>query len=154
MARKYRSTWTAKDFIKDNTILTAGKWVEIGEFIPSAGLYYTPGFGFSSSQSDADGRVFFNLQSATAEIKGALRLACYTPDEQPVPGGAIKWEARTEALNSVEADRTKQLPHPEMDFALGEDYRFKLMFKADANATIDAAKCKMLMDITMESKSI
>lgn len=154
MPKKYRSTWNTNDIMSGDVAVLAGKWVEIGEYVVEAGLYYTPGYGFSTSQSDADGRIFCQFQTSTPdEVTGYLRIVAYTPDDQPLPGGAVLFEARTEALNSNASDRTKQLPFPAMPIALGEDYKFKFFFKADAGATIAKSKSTILIDITKTSKT-
>lgn len=153
MARKYRGTWNEKNIMVVSPAVIADKWVEIGEYIIEAGLYYTPGWGFSTSQSDADGRIFAKMMDnagTAVEVKGTLRIVAYTSDDLPI---GVLFESRSEALNSSATDRTKQLPFPSLPIELGQDYKYKFFFKADVSATLDRADCVMLIDITKISKA-
>lgn len=153
MARKYRSAWTQNNVLYAAPAVVQDQWTEIGQYVIEAGLYYTPGWGFSTSQSDADGRIFVKIMDDTAtavEIAGTIRIVAYTPDDLPI---GVLFESRTEALNSSATDRTKQLPFPSLGIELGQDYKYKIFFKADRSDIIDRADCIVLIDITKISKA-
>lgn len=152
MPQKYRGALTRPDIMTDATVnVFASRFTQIGEVKIGAGIWYTLGYGFSASQGDAEGRIYAIFQTAVpAEVKGTLRIEAFTPDDRNI---AVLFESRTEALNSSATDRTKQIPFPEMMQALGEDYKFKFFFKADADNVLTSANCTIVIDITKESKS-
>jgi hypothetical protein len=131
---KRRSALTIRDFMTADIALTQNQFVEIGKFVIGAGRYITPGWGYLSSQADADGRIFFHPETtAQADISGTLLISLYTPEDRHY---ADLFEDRTENLYTNIADRTKQLPFPEMVDAggSGKDWIIKLFFKSDTAA--------------------
>lgn len=156
MPKQYRSSLKTSDFITANIALQLGKWVEIGARKVEAGIYLGLGFGFSNSQSDADGRIYAVLKdTAAVEVIGEIRLAPYTPDEMPF--GPVVAEIPTNKLNSSATDMTKQLPFPAQGgpIMLGQDYQWKMFFRPSSigNGTLGFANCVINMDATKASKA-
>lgn len=150
----YRSTWNTNNIMSGDVSVIVNRWVEIGEYVVEAGLYYTPGWGFSTSQSDADGRIYAKFIDDTAgnvtEETGVLRVVAYTPDDMPI---GVLFESRTESLNSSATDRTKQMPFPKLPIKLGLNYKYKFFFKSDASDILQKAYCVILIDITKQSRA-
>lgn len=158
MPRQIRASFKATDFIAaDVAGLVVGRWMEIGEYKVPAGLYYGIGFGFSSAQSDADGRFYADFKDsagAGASLTGRLRIAAYTPDDMPI---AIVGEFPTNKMSASATDMTKQLPFPLLGgpLMLGQDYKWKLFFQPDTvgNGTLSRANTVVSMDATKASKA-
>lgn len=126
--------------------LVAGQWTKLGELITPAGMYRSIGFGTSSAQSDATGRIYCKLNTNTpAEITGRLRIAIFTPQDRNL---VTLGEWHSSALDQNATDRSKQLPNPEMRQAIGKDYKFVFEFKADTAGTVTKADSVIVIDST------
>lgn len=147
---KRRSALIASDFQSGDVSCTAGQFTEIGRYAVKAGQYLTMGWGFSASQSDADGRIYAEIKdTADAEITGKLMISVYTPEDRHYND---LFEDRTENLNSSATDRTKQLPFPEMNEGYGKDWIYKLFFNPDTTATVDNGNTTLVASVTVEPK--
>jgi hypothetical protein len=153
-----RASFKASDFIAaDVAGLVVGRWMQIGEYKIPAGLYYGIGFGYSSAQSDADGRLYADFKDsagAGTSLTGRLRIAAYTPDDMPI---AQVGEFPTNKMASSATDMTKQLPFPILGgpLLLGQDYKWLLFFQPDTigNGTLSRTNTIINMDATKASKA-
>lgn len=145
---EFRSAFTEKELINDGVSVPAGNFVTIGEYKVEAGEIVTLGYGPSTTQTQAQGRLYMKLQNATpAEIKGMVRLVIMTNQDIPL---RTLFEARTEALNTSATDRTKQIPFAEMNAGAGRDKKIVVQFKSDTTDTIQQENSTLLMDYTRE----
>lgn len=146
MARPNRGSLSQTDIMAASTALVVGQYNKIGEVICPAGLYKKIGYGASNSQSDAQGRMYAKLNTAaSAEITGKLRISVFSPQDRSM---AVIFEAPSAALNQNASDRTKQIPMPELPFAIGKDYKFVFEFKPDTAGAITAAQSVIQIDTT------
>jgi hypothetical protein len=147
---KRRSALIAADFQSGDVACTGGQFTEIGRYAVKAGQYMTLGWGFSASQSDADGRIFMNVKNTSdAAITGKVLISIFTPEDRHY---ADLFEDRTENLNTSATDRTKQLPFPEMMQGFGKDWIYKIFFKPDSTATVDNGHTVLVASVTVEPK--
>lgn len=148
---KRRSALIASDFQSADVLCTAGQYTEFGRYVIGSGRYVTLGWGYLASQSDADGRIYFNPETTVAAaMTGTLLISVFTPEDRHFMD---LFEDRTENLFTSATDRTKQLPFPETGEGYGKDWILKLFFKPDATGTIDFGTTELVMAITIESKN-
>lgn len=145
---RFRSAFTQNHLITNaTTVCVAGNPTILGEYVVPAGELVAIGYGKESGQESAQGRIFIDLQAAAAAANGVIRISAYSPQNRPKE---IMKEFRTETLRQNETDRTKQVPFAQHDLFVSEDKKIVLEFIADANATVDKSKCKILFDITKQ----
>jgi hypothetical protein len=141
-----RGSINQADIMPATVTLVTGQYCKIGEVVCPAGLYKSIGFGASNSQSDAQGRMYVKLStSAPAEITGKFRISIFSPQDRNM---YTIFEAPSAALNQNVADRTKQIPMPETNYAIGKDYKFVFEFKPDTAGTITLANSVIQIDTT------
>jgi hypothetical protein len=146
MGERYRSAFTKNELISGDIVLSAGQYNKLGQYVVQAGEQISIGYGSQGGMDNAVGRIYAMLNtSVPAEIKGKLRLSIYSPQDRPM---RIIWEMRTEALNTVATDRTKQTPLPESIELVTEDKKIVLEFLPDAAATLSKAQSTLFFDIT------
>lgn len=145
--QRYRSAFTLATFAVPATVsLIANQFNKLGEYIVKAGEVISIGYGAQSGMDNALGRIYGIMQDATpAEIPGTWRLSIYSPQDRPIK---ILWELRTEAVNTVATDRTKQTPLPIGIEDVTKDKKFVLEFKPDVAKTMDLTKSKLQFDVT------
>lgn len=145
---KYRGTFTKTDLINTATVaVTAGASVVLGKYPVQAGEAIKLGWGNLQGQENAQGRIFMKLmddQVVPVELAGTVRISLWSPQDRPI---AIVSEWRTEQLNTVATDRTKQIPFPEDIYRTTEDKKIVLEFISDTTATLSRANSTIVMDV-------
>jgi hypothetical protein len=146
---KNRSVMTVNDIMQSATVaVTAGQFNKIGQFVMPAGYYKAIGYGGSSSQSDAQGRMYVQLQNASpVEVKGKFRIEIYNPTDRSMK---VLDEWHTSSLDSNATDRTKQIALPEKTDRIAKDWKYVFFFQPDASDTIVKANCTIFIDCTDE----
>lgn len=143
----YRSSMTEDDIIGSATVnVLKGVPTKLGEYVVRAGEMVSIGYGEQKGLHDATGRIFAKLlDSASAELRGKLRLSVFSPQDRPE---LILAEYDTDIVNDNETDRTKQTPFAEHGAMIREDQKLVLEFIAKADGAVDKSKSKVLFDTT------
>jgi len=145
---KFRSAFTKNELIDTATVVcVAGNPIKLGEYVVPAGELVAIGYGDHDGQESANGRIYIDLKSTTAEVDGLVRLSAFSPQDRPFE---ILREYRTETLRQGTGDRTKQIPFPVHDLNISEDKKIVLEFIADSGVTVSKADSTILMDITKQ----
>ena len=145
---KFRSAFTKNELIDTATVVcVAGNPIKLGEYVVPAGELVAIGYGDQDGQDSANGRIYIDLQTSTADADGLVRISAFSPQDRPYE---ILREYRTETLRQGAGDRTKQIPFPVHDLNISEDKKIVLEFIADAGVTVTKADSTILMDITKQ----
>jgi hypothetical protein len=146
---RYRGTFTKAELISAATVgVVAGAAAVLGKYAVQAGEAIKLGFGNLSGQENAIGRLYMQFKDTTGTpvlLSGTVRLSIWSPQDRPI---AIIGEWRTEQLDTVATDRTKQIPMPEDIYKITEDKKVVLEFISDTTATLSKANSTIVMDIT------
>ena len=79
-------------------------------------------------------------------MEGVVRLTLLDPQDRPV---RTLFEARSETLRTSLTNRTQQIPLPEHEALVGEDWSFALEVRADAALmTLDFGDTDIYIDMT------
>lgn len=141
------------DMITTGDILTAdvllgqpGTWIEIGSYQVPRGTAKELGLGRLSGQDNARGRLYIDIVDDSAGSEdGILRICAVNPTGTRE---VILWQGSTIAARGGDADtRAAQIPFPETDYIIPEDWFIKVkMNPAVAADTVDVSACTFLMD--------
>lgn len=148
----FRSVLKASDLLDADTVLSNGKYVELGRYTVPAGTAVAIGYGGNVGQDSAQGRFYADINDDTAtpaDEDGMLRLVLLDPQERVVE---TLFECHTSQLRTSATDRTQQLPMPEHPAKFGEDWILALEMKGDADGdTVKVSVCVLYLDITVYS---
>lgn len=143
----YPGALTGLQMLLADVICLATIYNRLGYYTVQAGEAIELGVGMNGSQSDANGRIFVNLNATgPVAIPGSIRFSI-----EDAQGRNLRyiWEGRTEGLSANSTDRSKQVPFPRTYYAATEDKRIVMEFKPDANATVESTTISpMVIDIT------
>lgn len=135
------------DFTMAATVVcTAGSYVELAKYEVGDDEAIQFGYGLSASYSDARGRLYAELNTATPTVvNGELKFTIENKnDNLLIDLGSY----RTNKLGEGETDSRARYPFPKQLNGAGPRRIIKVYFKADATATVTKADSKIEIDIT------
>jgi len=132
--------WDGVDFVAET-------FQKIGEYVVVAGEAVQVGFGASSGQHSAEGRVYLDLQDDAAdEVNGLVRVEIHNPRDRH---RMTVFESRTETLRTSAADRRQQLAFPKVGDAVTTDYKIVITVRPDDAFEYSEDNTNLSMDITI-----
>lgn len=145
---KYRSAFTNAELFKAALVpVTAGESIWLGSYQVPVGEEVKLGWGASSGQGEAEGRIYIDLkddQVVPADVDGTLRLSLYTPLNKLIE---YVDEFRTETLRTGTGDRTKQVPYAERRYRVTPFKKIVLEFTPDASVNVSKANSTIVFDV-------
>lgn len=147
---EYRDTLRMPDFQTVDQALVAGVWQELGHHDIPNGLEMLMGYGQTSGQANAQGRIYASIVAAgPVAILGKARFELRNPVGRPMITLA---EFDLASLTTSATDRSQQMPQPEIGEIMSERWILVFLVNVDTGATADVSICDLRLDVTVRDK--